>query len=368
MRILLTSNASYSPPRGGSTRSNLAWLRGLAERGHSCRVICAATGEDSECNRDGVEIHSVKNLVQRRSLLSAAISDFQPDFVLVSSEDLSHMLLREAAATAADRLVYLAHTPQFFPFGGESWNADARAAGIVRGARAIVAISRTMADYIGQSIEVRPVLIHPPIYGSPPFAQFDNFGRGAVLMINPCAVKGIDIFLELACRYPAFPFAALRGWGTTSADSEALARLANVRFVESVDQIEDLLSETRVLLTPSLWYEGFGLIAMEAMLRGIPVISSDAGGLREALDGSGFVIPVRRIEKYLREFDEVHMPKPVIPEQNMEPWTLALDSLLHDQAVYEPESERCRAAALRFVSSLDASAFEKLLLSLAAKI
>ena len=44
---------------------------------------------------------------------------------------------------------------------------------------------------------------------------------------------------------------------------------------------------------PSLWYEGFGLIAMEAMLRGIPVISSDSGGLVEARQGTGFVIPVR---------------------------------------------------------------------------
>ena len=31
--------------------------------------------------------------------------------------------------------------------------------------------------------------------------------------------------------------------------------------------IEDVLREARCLLMPSLWYEGFGLIAMEAMLR-----------------------------------------------------------------------------------------------------
>jgi hypothetical protein len=30
MRILLTANASYVPPRGGATRSNLAWLERLA--------------------------------------------------------------------------------------------------------------------------------------------------------------------------------------------------------------------------------------------------------------------------------------------------------------------------------------------------
>ena len=30
MRILLTSSASHVPPRGGSTRSNLAWIEALA--------------------------------------------------------------------------------------------------------------------------------------------------------------------------------------------------------------------------------------------------------------------------------------------------------------------------------------------------
>jgi NAD(P)-dependent dehydrogenase (short-subunit alcohol dehydrogenase family) len=47
-----------------------------------------------------------------------------------------------------DRLVYLAHTPQFFPFGPASWNADPQAAEIVRKARAIVAIGNHMQGYI----------------------------------------------------------------------------------------------------------------------------------------------------------------------------------------------------------------------------
>ena len=367
MRILLTSNASYAPARGGSTRSNLVWLRHLVEHGHACRVVCASLDRDAEDTTSGIQIHSVKDLVQRRNVLENHIREFNPDFVLVSSEDLSHLLLSEATRLAPDRIIYLAHTPQFFPFGAESWNANARATEMIRSARAVVAIGHSMAAYIEQATGVHPAVIHPPIYGQPPFARLGCFDRGSVLMINPCQVKGIGIFIELARRFPEYPFAALAGWGTSTADRKTLALLNNVQLIESVDNIEEALGQARVLVMPSLWYEGFGLIAMEAMLRAIPVISSDSGGLREARQGTGFVIPVRPIQRYLSEFDETHMPRPVIPEQDLEPWTEALGSLLQNRALYEAEAERCRAAALAFVARLDASDLEKLLLSLAAK-
>jgi hypothetical protein len=66
----------------------------------------------------------------------------------------------------------------------------------------------------------------------------------------------------------------------------------------------------------------------------------------------------------LQEFDETHMPRPVIPEQDLEPWREALGSLLGNRTLYEVESERCRRAALDFVRGLDAAHLEKLLLSL----
>lgn len=364
MRILLTSNASHAPARGGSTRSNLVWLGHLADHKHQCRVVCASLDGDSDDTINGIRIHSVKNLVQRRTVLDSHMHQFQPDFVLVSSEDLSQLLLAESARVAPDKLVYLAHTPQFFPFGSESWNPSPRATEIVRAARAVVAIGQSSAGYIEEATGVHPAVIHPPIYGDPPFARFGRFDHGSVMMINPCQVKGIGIFLELARRFPEVSFQGLAGWGTSGEDLRAMAQLPNVQVIESVGNIEEALSQARVLLMPSLWYEGFGLIAMEAMLRGIPVISSDSGGLVEARQGTGFVIPVRRIERYLPEFDETHMPRPVIPEQNLEPWMEALAALLRDRALYETESERCRAAALSFVTKLDASDFEKFLVSL----
>jgi len=366
MRILLTSSASYAPPRGGSTRSNLAWLTQLARAGHTVQVVSAAWELESHTITDGITIHSIKDLPLQACRLGDSIRSFEPDFVLVSSEDLSHRLLREAARAAPGRIVYLAHTPQFFPFGPESWNTDPAAAEIVRHARGVIAIGHYMAAYIEQHAGRAATVIHPPIYGAAPYPRFGNFPAGDVLMINPCAVKGIAIFLALAKQFPAVRFVGLTGWGTTTEDRAAMSKLPNVRLLQSVANIDSVLQSAGLLLMPSLWYEGFGLIAMEAMLRGLPVIASDSGGLKEAKAGTGFVIPVQPIRSYLPEFDEVHMPKPIIPDQDLAPWCEALQTLTADSNAYAQEAEASRAYALHFVSSLDAGQLGRFLETLPA--
>lgn len=368
MKILLTSNASYDPPRGGSTRSNLAWLRHLAARGHECAVV-APTVEgmaDRTTVVDGITVYGVKDLSFRVAELGKRIEAMQPDWVLVSSEDVSHVLLREAGAVAPGRIVYLAHTPQFYPFGPESWNADEAGAAIVRQAASVVAIGHHMAGYIQQHLGRGATVIHPPIYGQPPYRQFGRFGSGFVLMINPCAVKGVGLFLKLAERFPEIEFAALNGWGTTAADRAALERQPNARLLQNVPDIEDVLEQARLLLMPSVWYEGFGLIAMEAMLRGLPVIASNSGGLMEAKTGTGYVVPVRPVERYERAFDDTLMPRAVVPEQELEPWAAALHTLLTNEAAYWREARQSREAGLRFVEKLDAAEFERHLAKLPA--
>src|SRR6185369_9903769 len=103
------------------------------------------------------------------------------------------------------------------------------------------------------------------------------FDSGFVTLVNPCKMKGIDIFAALARAFPRVEFAAVPSWGTCSADLELLHSIPNMRMVEFSADIDSLLAQTRVLLVPSLIPEGFGLLPLESMLRGVPVISSDAG-------------------------------------------------------------------------------------------
>jgi glycosyltransferase involved in cell wall biosynthesis len=378
MRILLTANASYVPPRGGATRSNLLWLEHMAAHGHTCRIVAAALAEDAAKRTQmaqegsnhralydrGVAVYEAADRARLAPLLRHHIQEFQPDWVLVSSEDLGHGLLREAHGAAPGRVVYMAHTPQFFPFGPASWNPDPGASELVARAAAVIAIGRHTAAYIRQHAECAPVVIHPPIYGSGPFPNLASFDTGLVTMVNPCAVKGISLFTALADRMPEQGFGVLPGWGTTAADRAELARRRNIALLPNCRHIAEFLRRTRVLLMPSLWYEGFGLTVMEAMLHGIPVIASDSGGLVDAKMGTPFVAPAPAIQRYLPVFDDHSLPQPVIGPVDLRPWEGALRALLSDRALYERVSADSRAAALGFVGALDAARMPQFLQSL----
>ncbi|HUJ23196.1 MAG TPA: glycosyltransferase family 4 protein [Bryobacteraceae bacterium] len=378
MRILLTSSASHRPPRGGSTRSNLAWLDMLQAQGHVCRVVGGALPsdtpehiaqarrelEDQRIDRAWLEMHAVADPVTRAATLANQIREFEPDWVLVSSEDIGQVLLRAAHKAAPGRVIYLAHTPQFYPFGPASWNPSRDGAELVSRSAAIIAIAHHTADYIRRHLGGDAETIHPPIYGRGPFALYGSFDGGAVTMVNPCAVKGISIFAALADRFPALRFAALPGWGTTAEDRQLLAARANVTMLRNCRDIDDVLRDTGVLLVPSLWLEGFGLIVVEAMLRGIPVMASDSGGLAEAKLGTPFVIPVRPIERYEATFDEQGLPRAVVPAQDLEPWIAALTKLSSDPDLYQEQSRAAREAAAQFVAGLRTDRLEEFLTTL----
>jgi glycosyltransferase involved in cell wall biosynthesis len=63
---------------------------------------------------------------------------------------------------------------------------------------------------------------------------------------------------------------------------------------------------------PSLWQEAFSITVVEAMLRGIPVLASNIGGLPEAKLGTDFLLPVTAIERFTEELDERLIPTPLV--------------------------------------------------------
>jgi N-acetyl-alpha-D-glucosaminyl L-malate synthase BshA len=80
--------------------------------------------------------------------------------------------------------------------------------------------------------------------------------------------------------------------------AKELGVLDRVRFVGVVDQVATLLNVADLFLLPSST-ESFGLVALEAMASGVPVIASDTGGIPEVVqDGvTGFLAPVGDVDR-----------------------------------------------------------------------
>ncbi len=387
MKILFTMNLPWFPAVGGANKCNRALAEGLAARGHVVRAVVPALAVPSRWTREevlakleargiavergegvdvfrsgGVEVHAVADPARLRTELVERLRSFAPDRVLVSSEDPSQNLLDAALKAQLAPVVYLSHTPAFLPFGPQAFYPSERRSRMLGQVDRIVAVSRFVAGYIrqwgGMEAEVFPF----PIYGSGPFPDFgqDN-ADGFVTLINPCAVKGLPIFLELARSLPGVRFAAVPTWGTTPPDREALEALPNVTLLEPADDVDRIYARTRVLLMPSLWQEAFGVTAVEAMLRGIPVLASDVGGLPEAKLGTDFVLPVRPIEEFTDRQDANEVTEPVVPAQDIGPWREALSRLLGDPGLYARQSAAAREAAHRFVVGLGVEPFEAIL-------
>jgi len=137
--------------------------------------------------------------------------------------------------------------------------------------------------------------------------------------------------------------------------------LPNVTVLEPSENIDKIFQQTRILLVPSLWGEAFGLVVVEAMLRGIPVLASNVGGLIEAKLGVDYTLPVRAIETYEKRRDENGIPIPVIPEQNVDAWDTAFRNLLGDEAEFDRLSVDSRKAATDYVLGLSISPTEQYL-------
>ena len=382
MRLLLILDDLYIPSYGGGIKGARRLMEGLASAGHTTCVVSSALTRGDEGPRDAeqfvramqargvaaanpaphvhtymsdrVEVHatSFPDTGGAGDYVGQVVGTFRPDWV-IANEDKRRFALRSALAVAPDKLILLFQTIIQLPFGPMSVAADPAQEQLCERAQAVIVISRFLQRYVEEHSRLKPVVMQPPVYGDGPFPVLGRYDRGFVTMINPCELKGITILLALADARPEVSFAAVPTWGTTDRELRELHARNNINVLRRSEDIDEILSQTRVLLVPSLWPETFGYVVPEAMLRGIPVLASDVGGLPEATLAVGAPIRVAPARRFGKRF--------VASPQRIEPWSARLCELLDSRETYERVAQASRAAAVRFVEGVSVGNFEQLL-------
>jgi glycosyltransferase involved in cell wall biosynthesis len=107
-------------------------------------------------------------------------------------------------------------------------------------------------------------------------------------------VKGVEwLILQFKkLNLPSTLKIAGKGEESTMEEFKAIANHKDVEFVGYV-QPNDFLPSVDVLVVPSLWEEPLGMVAIEALACGVPVITSGKGGLSESVkhEKNGLICP-----------------------------------------------------------------------------
>ncbi len=127
-------------------------------------------------------------------------------------------------------------------------------------------------------------------------------------------LKGIDVLLRAAASLEGpYRLLVVGGDAKDSERTDELRSLAaelgiesNVTFRDAVphDELPAYYNAADVCAVPS-YYESFGLVAVEAMACGVPVVASRVGGLKETVkDGrTGYLVPWRCAEPFSERLD-----------------------------------------------------------------
>ncbi|HEX6716595.1 MAG TPA: glycosyltransferase, partial [Pyrinomonadaceae bacterium] len=387
MKFLFAMNLPYHPAVGGANKANRLLAGMLARKGHSVTAVVPALGTPARLthrqfidqleeryariasgpgvdvfNIDDVEVHAVEQASQLRQHLIELTYRLKPDCTIVSTEDPSHSLLDAAVKTNPERVVCIVHTPSFLPFGPQAFFPSSLRTKLFEQGIVLVAVSEFVKEYILRWGGLESTRIYLPVYGEGPFPSLGHYDNKFVTIVNPCTVKGIEIFKDLAQASPEIEFAFVPSWGTTEQDQVSLKKLSNVHLLPARTDFDEILKQTRVLLLPSLWEEAFGLTVVEAMLRGVPVMASDVGGVAEAKLGTDFLLPVSPISSFSENLDQNRIPIASLPEQDIEPWRTGLVELLSQREVYKQQAIAAQAASSRFVANLGIEPLEDLLI------
>lgn len=134
--------------------------------------------------------------------------------------------------------------------------------------------------------------------------------------------KGLRVLLE-AFAINQLPLVIVGTGPLADVVTEYASRYQHITFKgeQKKKQIVELLDQAKALIFPSLWYETFGMVVIEAFSRGIPVITSNHGNMKNLVTDqyNGLTFNVGSSEdlsKTVSEFEEMDPSQKNVFRQN----------------------------------------------------
>ncbi len=173
--------------------------------------------------------------------LSSAIYTFNPTHIIFN-DSLPLKLTSLMSLPSHVRRIFIIHTAEQLPFGPYAGGIPGGASSpkehtLLKGVDGIWAPSRRIQEYAAVNGELETTFLfhHPWNYLLGPAHDLPrrqrNWGKEAILMINPCPVKGSDILISIAGRCPDLKFVALCSWGAQN-DSKVKQDLEQIPNVQ----------------------------------------------------------------------------------------------------------------------------------------
>jgi glycosyltransferase involved in cell wall biosynthesis len=283
-----------------------AYLVALAEElGRSLPLVALVPADaPAELTRAltqaGVPAHPVRGLARRPSpaavlRLARALRSLRPALVHVNLSDQGDGLTAFAAA-ALTRRPLTATLNLVIPRSSPALERLSRA--VLRRARRVIGVSESVGAYLDAqgvpSAVVRNGIAAPEPH---PGARAElgleagDVVVGGIGRLDP--QKGWDVLCAAAplirARIPGARLVVI-GDGPERERLAALGQDAGVSFAGYRERAGRFAGAFDVAVVPSR-YEGFGLVALEAMLAGVPVVASRIGGLPEVVGDTALLVP-----------------------------------------------------------------------------
>ena len=176
--------------------------------------------------------------------------------------------------------------------------------------------------------------------------------RKYITIVNPSREKGGCVFANIVykCGIKNSPikFLAVESRGSEidlAGCGLDLRSFGNIRIMDHTTDPRKFWSLTKICLVPSLVEESQGLVALEAMLNGIPVIVSDRGALPETVGNNGFVLSLPRLLSCGDELPEMLF--------DVDSWVTTIEQLLYNTTLYDEKALLAKEAAMEYMDGAE---------------